>query len=120
MDGDEQGEGREGEEKRRSTRKGSDLLQIPGDNLIACVLHVHVGLCPDQHAPGVAAATTTSMISWFWLSFPASASNRGFCHNLLLVPPLYITTRGNCRHHCRRGHLLDLVANGTTPEQDPG
>ena len=20
--------------------------------------------------------------SWFWLSFPASASNRGFCHNL--------------------------------------
>ena len=29
MDGDEQGEGREGEDKRRSTRKGSDLLQIP-------------------------------------------------------------------------------------------
>ena len=49
MDGDEQGEGREGEDKRRSTRKGSDLLQIPAQKAALYLVSVDSGSKESQY-----------------------------------------------------------------------
>ena len=49
MDGDEQGEGREGEDKRRSTRKGSDLLQIPAQKATLYLVSLDSGSEESQY-----------------------------------------------------------------------